>query len=159
MVIDLSECEKAYMAGIVEGEGHIGMRLEPPDPRTRDVSPRIRAVLEIEMGDEDIIIWLSEKLGGRPITHRKRNPKHGTTWRLCVPAAALAPFLAQIIPWMKSARKMREAELIFELAQIYRAGWRGHGLVIPPELLVKRMILFEEMRRLHQPDPLVLEAL
>ncbi len=110
------------------------------------------------MAEEDIIVWLSEKLGGRPITRRKRNPKHKTTWRLSVPAAALAPFLAQIMPWMKSARKRREAELIYELARISRAGWRGHGMVVPAAVLVKRMMLFEEMRKLHQPDPLVLEA-
>lgn len=158
-VAELSDPEKAYIAGIVEGEGHIGIRWEPPDPRSRNVSPRIRSILEIEMTDEDIILWLSEKLGGRPVNRRKRNPKHRTTWRLPIPAAHLAPFLAQIMPWMRSWRKRREAELVYELAKISRAGLRGHGRVTPQPILERRMVLFEEMRRLHQPDPLVLEAL
>ncbi len=45
LILNLSDSEKGYIAGIVEGEGHIGMRLEPPDTRTRDVSPRIRSIL------------------------------------------------------------------------------------------------------------------
>ncbi len=94
----------AYVAGIIEGEGSISIRRE--DRHTR---MRYRVDLRILMRDREPVAAVAAMWGGVV----RRNAR-GLWWSTC-PAPSVATFLLLIIPFMSSARRRREAELLVQL--------------------------------------------
>ena len=90
-----SQTDLAYAAGIVDGEGYIGIteikpRYEPSDRNQRRKSPGIVAQVAVVMADAVIPVWLSETFGGTFHSYPPRKPGHrgSTHWRLQGPRAA-----------------------------------------------------------------------
>jgi len=72
----MKNTEKAYLAGIIDGEGWIGVK----DPGKGHGRKMLQ--LEVQSCDFDLIEWLHEKLGGyvidRPVTGNRKPSK---CWR------------------------------------------------------------------------------
>jgi hypothetical protein len=67
----VSETDKAYAAGLFDGEGYVGIL-----PRTRDSLTRYLASVVIANTDRTPLDWICEKFGGRvQVTHPKPTPK------------------------------------------------------------------------------------
>lgn len=71
----LSPVEIAYLAGIIDGEGHIGL-----SKQKRYNTPRGR--LTITNTDSRLLLWLRDKIGGS-ITTNHADVRTGGKWRKC----------------------------------------------------------------------------
>lgn len=58
---ELSETELAYIAGIIDGEGHIGLTIQ----KKKNQAIAIAALLSVNNGKREIIDWLTLRLGGK----------------------------------------------------------------------------------------------
>jgi hypothetical protein len=111
---DVPETDKAYVAGIFDGEGCITVS------RVTDNSRVYRAQIRVAMTDEDTILWLQSVFGGcKSRTQRNvlPNTKPMHIWALHNSRMIVA-FLEAILPYLRLKR--RRAELTISLAKMTR---------------------------------------
>jgi hypothetical protein len=129
----------AYAAGIIDGEGCIGIFVNARQHAHRN--PLYYASVEVGNTDFGLVTWLKETFGGsvRAIrSTRSPNNKPAWVWRLHCRKAAI--FLSQIAPFLLVKRE--QAALIFEFYEGMPSSW-GSRRPLPPEELARR----EEMHR------------
>ena|ERR1700761_7326465 len=63
----------SYLAGLVDGEGHVAFSSSGKGKR--------RFVIEIKMTSENVIDWLKETFGGSKFFRPSSNPKWQHQWR------------------------------------------------------------------------------
>ena len=130
----LSEVDKAYLAGIIDGEGCIMLQRRIPKGKR---NPTYTLFLSITNTSPQLIAWLNEKLRGRcyNTVTAHTNPKHRTKyeWILAGNRQVMA-FLKDIAPYLVIKRE--QAELLM------------NGYVHLPE--EERYALFLKMRALKK---------
>ncbi len=133
------ETEIAYLAGLIEGEGGLSITKDS----SREI-PNYRAYLQVQMADRDIVEWVASIFGGicRKAVLGPRMVKQ--QWVAYCPAANLETILRAVIPYMKSERRRREAELLIELQRTKKYVNRK----IPMLVRKHRESLREEMQRI-----------
>jgi hypothetical protein len=139
---DLSEVDRAYLAGIIDGEGSI-MLIHVPKRMDRKWE-HWNLVISLTNTDKRLIDWLEERLGGHVRYVKSVNPKWRDTyhWKVC--SAKAVPILHEVLPYLKL--KGEQAEIALEFLKTYKlVGRRGH----PPETIETRRALAIEMRRLN----------
>lgn len=109
----MSKLQAAYLAGLVDGEGYIGIlqtkrgnKAEWHSSRQYMYSP----VLKVCMTDKRVIEWLYGSFGGTFET-RKAHGKNRESYAWMCRKAAVASFLKYIYPYMRVKRK--QAEIVF----------------------------------------------
>jgi len=133
----LEEIEKAYLAGIVDGEGTITLtrhhKSELPGPN-----------VTIANNDLKLLQWVKERAGGTIVSKKKRRPHHDNSYVWGIKQDRAIRFLEIIIKYL--IVKKPQAELIVKeyKAATYRAGKYS------PEMLAKKMALVEKIRKLNQ---------
>jgi RNA repair pathway DNA polymerase beta family len=116
--------ELAYLAGILDGEGHISI------DRTEGAKPTHAPIHFLQVGitntDRDLIDNLSTLYGGHVgrTGIRDGHRKDCYRWRLTGPPAA--KFLRELHPFLRIKR--RQAEIAIEFAHEMATRQRGHGL-------------------------------
>jgi len=113
----MSLAERAYVAGIIDGEGHVEFKWADRTRKNRKGSPTYRTLivrLEVPQVDKRLIDWLMEitKEGTRDI---KRYPSHPTwndqhRWR--VGYHAVYRVLKQVYPYL--IVKKQKAKLVID---------------------------------------------
>jgi hypothetical protein len=130
-----------YAAGIVDGEGWIGMSVW--EPKGRGKSPVFQAVIAVNMTDAEVPVWLAETFGGKVITIEhpggpSRNCKPMHMWKLTADRAATVCRLLR--PYLRI--KHRQAELVIAYREDQRLDFTRHGgrgvRVPSDEIAVKR---------------------
>lgn len=125
----ISKVDLAYMAGIIDGEGYLGIWF---DPRNNAASPKI----VVEMSHLESIQWLQNLYAGYKIQKIfPRNIKHQITYRWEVWGKDAVKIVQLLLPFLKAKR--REAEL-FITFPFHSA---GKGRPIPLPTVKKRMEL------------------
>lgn len=146
----LSEVDKAYMAGLCDGEGC----LTAFTTRKKNQYSTIYYI-QIIIVEEEPIKWLKEVTGVGYVFQRKRQDKGWQDlwgWKTCnTPACEV---LEQIMPYLKI--KHRQAEIFLALRDRVRAmrTWRvgkGNNIPMPREEWVERQKLIDEIHRLNKP--------
>lgn len=133
----MEEIEKAYLAGIVDGEGTITLtrhhKGELPGPN-----------VTIANNDLKLLQWVKERAGGTIVSKKKRQPHHGDSYVWGVKQDRAIRFLELIINYLIIKRPQAELIVNEYKAVTHRAGKYS------PEMLAKKMALVEKIRQLNQ---------
>lgn len=133
----MDSLDLAYAAGIIDGEGWIGMSTSEPKGKAR--SPVFQCCVVVRMTDAEVPVWFAEQFGGRVLAiESKTGGRLIHHWSLT--AGRAAAFCRQIRPYLRI--KHRQAELVFryrEDERLEHARHGGNGVRVPPaEIAVKR---------------------
>lgn len=121
----------AWAAGLIDGEGHIGIGSQQPRYRGRkdgQLSPIAYHVrLSVEMTDEKTVRRLAELFGNK-VTTRRRRSKDGRSfykrqWGWKVSGRTCEPVLRELLPHLVT--KQAEASVALEWFDIPRYKWRA----------------------------------
>lgn len=90
--------EKAYLAGIVDGEGYIAILKNPY--RNRPL-PGYKAVVKITMTVTPVLKLLHEIYGSKIHTYVPRNPKHAASYTVDMCGQDAYRFILHILPYLR----------------------------------------------------------
>lgn len=141
MVVNLSETEAAYLAGIVDGEGSLTISMGVSHG-TVNIVPEI----SIANNKYALMQWLLDRVSGSVYGRiHKGNQATSYTWK-CTNSLRV-PLLQRLLPYL--LLKQRQAEIVIEIADQIRANsYRGKRL--PDEALLQRLQLVSEIRTLNK---------
>lgn len=138
----------AYLAGIVDGEGNIGLFRRKAKPECGEIAPTFYAYLKVCNTDYRLLSWIRENVGYGAIhvevRHRARCRKV-YTWHIS--SRPMEQFLRLIYPYL--VIKKEQADLIFK----YRATFdksRECRKGVPPKILKLREQYCVELVNLHK---------
>jgi hypothetical protein len=103
----MTTAEKAYIAGIIDGEGWMGL---VSDGKGRNRRPQI----EVESTDRELTLWLHEKAGGyNPRSREPRNDRQKAIHRWRVGGPKAKRLLVEVLPYIViERRRIRAMELL-----------------------------------------------
>jgi hypothetical protein len=138
-----TEAERAYLAGIIDGEGSIMANI-----RQRGGCVWFELRLNIANADRALIEWVAERWPGRvSVIDRSRYGQRDQHRWDANNRKVIAPLL-DAFPYLVVKRE--QAELALELAH----GQRNHGRRgYPPEIKARRIEICERMRALNKKAP------
>jgi hypothetical protein len=152
--LDLSECEKAYIAGIMDGEGSITFyRSKAARTRGRYLTPFVR----ISTTDDLLVPWLFHKIGFGAKRYRANpnGPIHWKpVWHIQWSTSQAVELLKAIEPYLIIKRE--RAQLVIEIWELNRTaresggGYFGNGHPVPEWLLSQRRSAFDRMKVLNR---------
>lgn len=91
--------ERAYAAGIIDGEGCIEI-IKWQDYRNskykKPYGPRYIVAVEVHMADIEVVKWLQERLGAAIKTKIPKNPRHRTCYHWVLYSKRAFNFLQEI---------------------------------------------------------------
>ncbi len=134
---ELTDTEKAYLAGIIDGEGCITVcKSSRYDNRVITVA--------VAMNDREAIDILFEHFGGCLFELKKQNPKWNDGWRWAVKQRKAKVVLEAVLPYLRI--KDRQAILALEfIASFTHIGGRA-----TPEQREKQSQLHQQISALNQ---------
>lgn len=133
----MEEVEKAYLAGIVDGEGTVTLmknhKNETPTPS-----------VSIANNNLQLLNWVKLKVGGTIISKKKYSPLHSDSYAWSVRQDRAIRILNEIKQYL--IVKKPHADLITKeyKSVTHRAG------KYTPEMLKKKMLLVAKIRKLNQ---------
>ena len=96
----IAETDAAYIAGIIDGEGHIECvrRKEKRKGKTGDyISNSMRICIRVQMTDKSVLLWMREVIGMGTVRKRNRSASIKSHQRLAgVPRPGFAPTRAPL---------------------------------------------------------------
>lgn len=120
----LNKIEKAYLAGIMDGEGSIGITKRKI--RKRGITPEYRARLRITNVSKELMNFIEDKIknqGSYYICERKnRAPNRKTIYELEMGDRLTVKFLKEVLPYL--IIKKRHAENVIELKNTFNIRYR-----------------------------------
>lgn len=139
----VSDTTKAYLAGLIDGEGYIGiLRTKKGNKKEWHSSFDFifTPVLKVAMVEKELITWLYETFGGTFETRKAhKNARESYGW-MCR-KAKVAEFLQMIYPYLRA--KKDQAEIIFS----FPSNKTGHALT--KEIYHKREELYHKLVEKH----------
>ena len=133
----MDEVEKAYLAGIIDGEGTVTLmkhhKNETPLP-----------FIGIANNNLELLRWIKAKVGGNICSKKKRLSHHADSFVLNIKQDRALRVLNEIKKFL--IVKRRQAELITEE---YKKVTPRSGRYTP-EMLAKKYMLVAEIRKLNQ---------
>jgi len=120
-----SKSVAAYIAGIVDGEGYVGISKDKTSKGLRGF--RYRARIQIEMTNLPILRWIKLKTGfGRILPRPLRNVRWRPQHVYVISDHQLAPFIKTILPFLRI--KKRQAKILYKFSMSMRhPGVKGHN--------------------------------
>lgn len=137
---DLLPIELAYAAGIIDGEGTIGITEIAPggsrsDGRPMRVSPQFRVYVSVAMTEPGAVLFLADLFGmGNVYSRPPRRPGHKGvhSWSVSGPRAAFV--VEAIEPYLRVKREQASVVLDF-----YRGReWKQRQALSPEEIAERR---------------------
>ena len=115
-----SETDLAYLAGIVDGEGYVGIKKDRGYKCQGRTTPGYHARIQIRMVDEPAIAFLSETLGGWYYKEKPHN--RGGRLLYCYQASdqKAEDALRQLLPYLRVKRQ--NAETVLALRDLQAQG-------------------------------------
>ncbi len=133
----MTEIEKAYIAGIIDGEGSIGLwRHRKNETATPNVS--------VANNSLELLQWIKFRVGGTIISKKKRKTHHNYSYAWSVRQDRAIRLLNEIKEFL--IIKKKQAELI---TSEYKSVTHRAGKYIP-QMLEKKQKLVEKMKKLNQ---------
>jgi hypothetical protein len=136
-VIPLDEVEKAYLAGIVDGEGTVSLmkhhRNETPAP-----------LVAVANNNLQLLRWIKDKIGGVIVSKKKRLPHHRNSYTWSIRQDRAIRFLDEIKFYL--IVKKQQAELI---TTVYKSVTHRAGKYTP-KMLAKKNKLVAKIRELNR---------
>jgi len=122
---------RAYLAGLLDGEGSICISLAKPGGATRRKAPSHCLNVGVTNTDWPLIDWLRTSLGGSICAGRVSAPTARPVWTWRLTGNSAKDFLGATLPYLRVKRA--RAELAVEF-QTQRAGRRGNKKLTPEQL-------------------------
>jgi len=142
----MTSLDLAYAAGLIDGEGTIGIsELQPNDKCRKNgtrvrKSPQHRIYVAITMTDQVAIAWMQLTFGGHFQSLSPRQPQHKPTYRWSLASKAAAEFCETIAPYLKVKRQ--QAEIVARFYQERMAhNFQGNSGVPVDELSLRRQVM------------------
>lgn len=134
--------ELAYVAGLIDGEGHIGLRVGKSAHQTavyREV------LLAVGMTDEGIIRELHDQFGGY-LHVEERADGHRTMYRWQLTSDRAVEVLRSIQPWLRVKSEQAAIVIAYQLTRIPRS---ERHLGVPMELQERRSEMHKHLVSLN----------
>ena len=145
----MNDTERAYLAGIIDGEGSIMLIHHHPKPSNGTRYEYWVVRVSVANTDQRLIDWLLARfpMSGYSIGRNNRETQRDTLqWR--VDNRKVVPVLDAAFPFL--VLKRRQAEIAYEYMTTHRyVGRKGHT----PETVKHRRRLATEMRALNHRGP------
>lgn len=143
----ISDVDLAYAAGLIDGEGTIGItELAPggarPDGRCSRKSPQHRIYAAVTMTEPAAILWLHVTFGGHFQALKARRPHHKPTFRWSATSQTAAEVCDLIAPYLKVKRAQAEIAARFYRERL-AGNFQGSAGVPADELAARRAALAE----------------
>ncbi len=141
----LAETDKAYIAGIIDGEGSLGI-YERGRPPTRCQTPSFMPTIRVAMTDREAIDFIAERFKGRVNKYKHKDRTKPQYVFDLFSRKEIIPFLDAVRPYLKV--KALNADLMLEfLALPFYKGGVGH--FVPDAIIEKRRFYVNEMHILN----------
>lgn len=126
----LPETVKAYVAGLLDGEGSIALHY-----RTEKRQNRYLQVI-IYNTNARLMEWLKEQLGGHSFSKVQSNPRHKTAMKWVLSTRPAVELLGAVLPYLVIKRPHAELALnFFQVLETYRNEFGARALgELPAEL-------------------------
>jgi len=105
----------AYIAGLIDGEGYIGIK--KTTIRKDCVNPSYHARIQIRMVDEQAIKFITETLGGNYYKEKPSSPKGRPLYWFQAANNSAEIILKTILPYLKVKKTSAETVLNFRIIQ------------------------------------------
>jgi len=140
----ISKLQSAYLAGLVDGEGYIGILRAKRGNKKLWSSKKefvFKPAVKVAMTHKDIVIWLYESFGG---TFETRKAHHNARESYCwaIRNMKVVEFIKKIYPYLKV--KKRQAEIILRFPN------GNAGYQLDDSTYQKRIELYDKIRALNQ---------
>lgn len=143
VVVTMDNAILAYTAGLLDGEGHIGIHSSPP--KKPYIHRRFNLRVEIVMTHRPTIEWLVSTFGFK-LFIRSHGGKRKTSYAAHISSNQVIAFLRLIEPFSITKREQITTALRFyECCQ----EWNFPGRRLPDSEIKKREAFYLEMRRLN----------
>lgn len=148
-VIDLS-----YAAGIIDGEGTIGITELRPNIRRRPngtrerKSAQHRIYVAVSMTDAAVPMWLHATFGGNIQSVSARQPHHKPSVRWSMSSKRAADFCRLVGPHMKVKKLQADLAIRFYDERLTKAFQGSAG--VPGDELARRRMFVAEIKTLNQ---------
>jgi len=111
-MLDISETEAAYIAGIIDGEGTLTIRKKKPAAKVSHRPPHYSVTFSVSNTEASLIHWLQNRCGGSVhyYENRCKNCRPYARWDLQTQQAVA--LLQQVIPYLLI--KNEQAKLAME---------------------------------------------
>jgi hypothetical protein len=110
----------AYLAGIVDGEGYVGIKKSRAYQCQGRVTPGYHARIQVRMVDEPTIAFLGETLGGWCFLERAQTQGRRTLYCYQASDLAAATALERLLPYLRVKRE--NAETVLALRELQSQG-------------------------------------
>jgi hypothetical protein len=147
----LTEVEKAYAAGLFDGEGSIII-----DKPRRGKGHTL--MLTLALREPEAVAWLQERWSGslRPATRRPKGREAFTCWYWRRYTSAAAVFLSDIFPYLLVKQAQAQLAIEFQSHKSFKFGRRltDDVLAFDEDYRTRLLALRDAMRRaaLNRPD-------
>jgi len=134
---------RAYMAGIIDGEGCLTASMAMKG----DKITNFIVALQISNTSEELIDWIKDNFNGAKVRlghNHIASIRNRKCWQLWFQGDSLQDVLELTLPYL--VIKQRQAEIVLELLDLRV----GKGQRIPPENRSKRIQLVKENQSLNQ---------
>lgn len=132
----------AYLAGIVDGEGYLGIKRDMV--KGRGVSPVFYERISVASTNRAAIDLFCETFKcGKVYVHRIKKLSKREYWSWEVSNKIATGVLAQLYPYLRI--KKPEADIILK----FRATQLRKYRVLPAEVIARRQALYEDIKALH----------
>jgi len=140
----MKKLQSAYLAGLIDGEGYIGI-LKVKQGKKKDwFSNRefiFKPVLKVAMVDRELVKWLHQSFGGSFETRKAHgNARESYCWSLR--KGQTIDFVRRIYPYLKVKRKQAEILLRFPSNKA--------GYPLTDDIYEKRVDLYNQIRALNK---------
>lgn len=142
----LTETDKAYLAGLFDGEGCVGYYNSNPD---REGTPYCCAQLIITMTDESVVRWVQRTLGCGHVSIAVKNDQVRRTayqWQVSK-KAQVRQVLSVIRPYLKV--KAAQVDVLLALFNEEASYVMRHGSV-SPEIAARRLETVQQLKALKR---------
>src|SRR5215471_14244408 len=95
-----SDLDLAYLAGIVDGEGSVGLD-KMGTQNQRWVNIRFHPQVTVVNANMDLMVWLSASFGGTFRPRQQQRPYHKQTWRWKLTGRAAADLCQDLLPFLR----------------------------------------------------------
>lgn len=123
--LDLTDTQAAYIAGLIDGEGWVGICTMSPNLKNGNVSTTFVPRVQVEMTNEKTIEWLHKTVGFGFITRIRERKDRKPAWKYVIANRQASKLLQRILPFMITKRE--QAELLIEIAILRANTPRGYG--------------------------------
>jgi len=124
-MLRLNRSDRAYLAGILDGEGYIGLHLRKPSPASGGVNPYWLLRVAVNMSDKPVVDWLASLFPcSRSVARRDQRKStykrlYGVEWS----ATQAVMVLSAALPFMRGKKEQAELALSVVVPR-YQAGNR-----------------------------------